>query len=293
MGASGFLGKRLEERLTFLGHEVLCFVRRRPNPGPEEAFWNPKDGRLNRNALRSCDVVIHLGGANIANKRWSQARKEVLRSSRVESTKLLAETMAELDGGPQVLISASAIGYYGSRADEILEESAPQGTGFLAALCADWEGATKPALDAGLRVAQMRIGMVIGKDGGALAKMAVPFRFGLGGKLGNGKQWMSWIGIDDVVGILVAAVDNADFSGPINVVAPGTVTNADFTQALGAALGKPTLFPAPGFVLRMALGQMASELLLASNRVSSQKVEDLGYVFQHPELSGALEHALS
>lgn len=275
------------------GHEVVKFVRNRPQPGPKEAFWNPDKKEINENMLRSCDVVICLGGAGIADKRWSAGRKAVLRKSRIDSVQFLSETLEEMDDGPKTLICASAIGIYGSRGDEELHEDSSLGDDFLADLCKDWEAATAPAKAKGLRVVHVRIGVVIGPNGGALKKMLLPFKLGLGGKIGSGKQWMSWIDIQDLLGIVAFAAENDSVTGAINAVAPHAVTNAEFTKTLGKTLGRPTILPAPGFMMKIVLGEMAEGLLLASQRVSAQKIVGAGYVFKYPQLDSSLNNAIS
>jgi uncharacterized protein (TIGR01777 family) len=238
------------------------------------------------------DAIVHLAGENIGARRWSKGQMLKIRESRVAGTRLISEGAVRITRRPKVLVSASAIGFYGDRGDEVLSEDATRGEGFLAEVCADWELATDQAVRSGLRVVNPRIGMVLAKGGGALEKMLPPFRFGLGGRIGSGRQWMSWIQLDDLVGVLCRAIDDESLSGPVNAVAPNPVTNADFTRALGRALHRPTVFPLPGFVARILMGKMADELLLASTRVVPTKLTEGGFEFQHPEIDAGLAASL-
>ena len=289
-GASGMVGRALLQRLATEGHQVVRLVRREPR-GTDELRWDPAGGQLDLGD-RPIDGVVHLAGENIADGRWSAERKRAILESRKKGTELLARTLSARDTNPYVLVSASAIGYYGPRGDEPLEEDAASGTGFLAEVCRAWEEATRPAEGAGIRVVRLRIGVVLSKNGGALAKMLTPFKMGVGGKVGSGDQVMSWITLDDLVSVIVHALGNADLRGPVNATAPGAVTNAEFTRALGKALGRPTVFPMPAFAARLAFGEMADELLLSGARVRPAALLASGFRFGQPEIGPALGHVL-
>ncbi|MEM9068210.1 MAG: TIGR01777 family oxidoreductase [Myxococcota bacterium] len=288
-GASGLIGSALRRSLEADGHRVRAMVRRAPQG--DEIGWSPAEGTLDAAALEGVDAVVHLAGESVASGRWSEARKERIRSSRVQGTDLLARALAGCTNPPRVLVSASAIGFYGSRGDETLVESAGPGEGFLAEVCAAWESAADPARDAGLRVVHPRIGIVLAKDGGALSKMLTPFRMGVGGVVGSGTQFMSWIHLDDVVGMLRFVIEH-EVDGPFNAVGPAPVTNAEFTRALGRALKRPTFLPLPRFAARMALGEMADGLLLASARVLPEKIAAEGFRFRFETLANALDDVL-
>ena len=290
-GSSGLIGSALVPALAGDGHQVRR-LRRGSSPGTDAASWNPADGTFASGALDGIDAVVHLAGENIAGGRWTAARKARIRDSRVDGTRRLCEALAALDVPPRVLVAASAIGYYGDRGDELLDESAAPGTGFLPAVSRSWEGAAAPARDAGIRVVHLRIGIVLSPAGGALAQMLLPFRLGVGGVLGSGDQYMSWIALDDVVGVVRHALADESLSGPVNTVAPQAVTNREFTRTLGGVLRRPTILPAPAFALRVALGEMADALLLASTRVDPAALRATTFEFQHPQLDGALRHLL-
>jgi uncharacterized protein (TIGR01777 family) len=289
-GASGLVGKAVSQRLSGGGHDVYALVRHQAK-APHEISWDPESGKVDEAKLAQMDAVIHLAGENIANKRWSAQQKEKIRRSRVDATSKLASAIAA-SKNPKVLVSASAIGYYGNRGDEILTEGSQKGAGFLADLCGDWEAATRPASDAGVRVANARISMVLSKDGGALTKLLPIFQMGAGGPIGSGKQYMSWIDLDDLADALVFLV-TANISGPVNLASPNPVTNAEFTKALGHAVKRPAFLPVPPFALQMMMGELADELLLASQRVMPNVLEAHGYSFAHKDLDSALSHVLS
>lgn len=291
-GASGLVGSKLVPKLTSDGHEVSRLTRSDPK-GAHDITWNPAARELPKAPLEGLDAVIHLAGENIAGGRWTPKMKERLRSSRIDATRFLCETLSQLQRPPKSLICASAIGYYGNRGSEILTESAGPGAGFLADLCRDWEAACEPARQSGLRVANLRIGMILSTEGGGLAKMLTPFKLGVGGVIGSGRQYWSWISLDDVVGIIAHTLNNSPLTGPFNTTAPTPVTNAEFTRTLAAVLHRPAVFPMPAFVARMALGEMADELLLASARVMPYRLSEAGYQFQHPTLETALRHILA
>jgi len=293
-GASGLVGARLVPALKSQGHEVVRLVRDHKMTGPGVAFWDPKAGKIDPAALAGCEAAINLAGENIAAGRWNEKRKAAIRESRIDATTTIAKAFASLEPRPKVLVNASAIGYYGSRGDEWLDESSSYGSGdFLSSVCRDWEAATEPARAAGVRVVMTRFGVILSKDGGALAKMLTPFKLGLGGVIGSGRQYMSWIAIDDIVGSILHSLNPADLSGPVNVVAARPVTNTDFTKTLGRVLSRPTIFPMPAFAAKLAFGQMGEELLLGGQRVKPAKLEQTGYAFQYPELEAAIRHVLT
>ena len=290
-GASGLVGRALAPSLSADGHEVIRLVRRAPRAA-DEVRWDPERGEIDPLRLEGVDAVVHLAGANLAEGRWSERRKARLRDSRVAPTRLLAEALAGLKRRPRVLVSASAIGYYGDRGDEWLSESSAPADDFLGRLVRDWEAAAAPAAQAGIRVVHPRTGLVLSLAGGALGKMLPPFRMGLGGVLGSGRQHMSWIAIDDLLGVLHHVLGREDLEGPVNVVSPSPVTNAELTRVLGRVLHRPTVARAPAFALRLAFGEMADATLLASTRVRPERLLASGYRFRFPELEPALRHVL-
>lgn len=291
-GASGLIGGALVRHLTTMGHRVSALVRRQPGPG--EIGWDPIADALDSNDLEGLDAVVHLAGENVG-VRWTAARKTRIRDSRVRGTRVLSEALARTRQRPAVLVSASAIGIYGDRGDEIITESSAPGPkeDFLAAVGREWENAADPARAGGIRVVHPRFGVVLSPAGGALGKMLLPFRLGLGGRLGSGSQWMSWISIDDVVGALAHLVLNGTLSGPVNITAPEPLRNRDFTRTLGRVLSRPTPFPVPAAALRLVLGEMADSTLLASARVLPERLLQSGYRFTHPDLETALRHVLA
>jgi len=290
-GASGLIGGALVSALAAGGNEVVRLVRRAPKT-KDEVRWDPEAGAIDAAALEGLDAVVNLSGENIAERRWSEARKALLRSSRLGPTRLLASTLAGLARKPKVLVSASAMGAYGDRGDAWVSEKDAPGDDFLGRLSVEWEQAAAPAAAAGIRVVHPRIGIVLSPRGGALGKMLLPFKAGLGGVLGKGTQYMSWIAIDDVVAAFLHLVERDDLAGPVNVVAPEPVTNAVFTKTLGRVIGRPTVAPAPAFALRLAFGEMADAALLSSTRVKPERLLASGYLFRFPELEGALRHVL-
>jgi uncharacterized protein (TIGR01777 family) len=288
-GASGMVGSALVSLLEGEGHTVVRLVRREPR-GPGEARWDPASGHTPAASLQGVDAVVNLAGENIG-ERWTPERQQRMRDSRVEATQRLARTLAGMARRPAVLVNASAVGYYGDRGDEVLTEQSAHGGGFLAGLVRDWEGATTEAARAGIRVVLPRMGVVLSAGGGALAKMLPPFRLGLGGPLGTGRQWMSWISLDDAVGVIHRAIHDASLSGPVNSVA-GATRNSDFVAALGEALHRPALIPVPAFALKLGFGQMAEETILFSQRAEPAVLAGLGHTFLHPSLEVALQAAL-
>jgi uncharacterized protein len=290
-GASGLIGSALVPFLTAGGHRVTRLVRSHPRPGEMAVRWDPAAGALETTALEGSDAVVHLAGENIA-ERWSAEKKTRIRDSRVRGTRLLSEALVQLATPPKVLVSASAIGYYGNRGEEILTEESAPGSGFLAEVCRAWEAATEGALQKGMRVVHLRFGLVLSPAGGALGKMLPAFRMGVGGMLGSGRQYVSWIALDDAVGALHHALMTETLRGPANAVAPNAVMNQEFTKTLGRVLGRPTMIPLPAFAARLMFGEMADELLLASTRVRPAKLQTTGYDYRYPELEAALRHLL-
>jgi len=291
-GAGGLIGSALVQRLTELGHRVTPLVRRAAGPG--EIHWDPEGGALDPADLEGVDAAVHLAGENVG-ARWTAARKARIRSSRVRGTELLSRALARLRRSPAVLVSASAIGIYGDRGDEVLSETSALGNPereFLASVGQAWEAAAEPARGAGIRVVHPRFGVVLSPEGGALKKMLWPFRLGAGGRLGSGRQWMSWIALDDTVSAVVHLLTSEALSGPVNVTAPAPLQNRDFTRILGQVLSRPTPFPVPPAALRLALGEMGDAALLASARVVPARLTASGFRFRYPDLDSALRHVL-
>jgi hypothetical protein len=292
-GASGMLGTAIGSALSGQGARLLTLVRREPR-GPDELRWTPAGAGIDEpERLEGLDAAVHLSGANVTSRRWTAKYKREMTESRVGVTQLLAETLAKLKKPPQVLVKASAVGYYGNRGDEILDEDSAAGRGYFPELCTAWEAAARPAADAGIRVVHLRFGMVLGRDGGAMARLAPLFKLGLGGRLGDGRQWMSWVSEADAVAAALFALSNPQISGPLNITAPEPATNAAFTRELGRAVHRPALLPAPAFALRLAFGEMADEALLASARVLPKRLTQAGFVFAHPTLPEAFAAALA
>lgn len=289
-GSRGLVGSAFLSSLTAGGHQAVRLVRGHSAPG--EFLWDPEKGSVDTQAFAGADAVVHLAGENIAAGRWTESRKLRIRDSRVGGTRVLAEAQARLERKPRVLVCASAIGFYGDRGDETLTEASSAGSGFLPEVCKEWEAASRPAAQAGIRVAQLRFGIVMTPKGGALQKMLLPFQMGAGGRLGSGRQWFSWVALDDVVGALHHAMLTEGLAGPVNVVAPNPVTNAEFTKTLGRVLRRPTVAAVPAFAARALFGEMADALLLSGARVSPRRLLDTGYRFLYPDLEGALLHVL-
>lgn len=290
-GASGLIGTALVGELIRQGHRVKPMVRRAPGPG--EISWDPAGRRLNPADLEGMGAVVHLAGENVG-ARWTRARKARIRDSRVNGTRLLSETLAQVNQPPAVLVSASAVGIYGNRGNEPLSEASPPGdpSDFLVAVAQEWEAAAEPAAAAGVRVLHPRLGLVLSPRGGALKRMLPPFRLGLGGQMGPGSQWMSWISIDDAIRAILHALFDETLRGAVNATAPAPVTNRDFTRTLGRVLGRPTPFTIPAVALRLAFGEMADGALLTSVRVLPSRLLESGYRFRHPDLESALRHVL-
>ncbi len=294
-GSTGLVGSALVPFLTTSGHGVTRLTRSKNfsggKIGESVAYWNPNAKNMDSAALEGHEAVVHLAGENIAGI-WTQEKKARIRKSRVEGTRLLSRSLAELGKPPRVLVCASAIGYYGNRGDEILTEESESGEGFLAEVCREWEEACEPALEKGIRVVNLRTGLVLSPEGGALKTMLTPFRLGVGGTIGSGNQYISWISIDDMVGVIHHAINQENLEGPVNAVAPNPVTNREFTKTLARVLGRPSFFSVPEFALRILTGEMAEEMLLASTRALPRKLLDTGYKFRYPGLEGALRHLL-
>jgi len=296
-GSSGLVGSALGQTLARAGHTVCRLVRPQSasGEGADEGFagaWNPATGELGGAGV-GADAVVNLAGASIADGRWTTQRKELLSTSRIDTTRALVNALAKMNARPSVLVSASAIGIYGDRGDEALTEESKPGTDFLAGLTQEWEAEALKAEALGIRVVLARFGIILAREGGALPKMMLPFKFGAGGKLGSGQQWMSWVALEDVVGILRFAIESNAARGPINIVSPQPLQNAEFTKVLAKAMHRPALFPAPAFALRLALGEMADALLLSSQRVQPRAIEKLGYRFQYADLTSALARVLA
>jgi uncharacterized protein (TIGR01777 family) len=290
-GSSGLIGSSVVPFLTTGGHSVTRLVRR-DRAGGISVRWDPVLGTIDQEGLEEHDAIVHLAGENISSGRWNERTKKRIRDSRLEGTRLLCEAINRLQKPPKTLVCASAIGYYGDRGDQLLDERFDAGSGFLADLCREWEAITESVRPRGIRVVNVRFGVVLSPAGGALAKMLTPFKLGAGGVIGSGQQYLSWIAIDDVVGAIHHALTNESLLGPVNVVAPNPVTNREFTKELGRVLRRPTIVPMPAFLARLALGEMADELLLASTRVAPHRLEEAGYKFRYPELEPALRHLL-
>src|SRR5712692_11722559 len=288
-GSSGLVGTALCRALQADGHSVIRLVRPGGSALAGDVRWDPTTGELDLAAAEGAAAVVHLAGASIAGGRWNEARKRVLRDSRVDATRRLVTALSQLKARPAVLVSASAIGYYGDRGDEKLTEQSAPGNDFLAQVARDWEAEALRAEQAGIRTACLRFGVILAANGGALAKMLPPFRMGVGGKIGSGQQWMSWLTLDDAVGILRHVLGDAKLRGAVNGVSPSPARNADFTRTLGQAVRRSTIFPMPAFAARLAFGEMADALLLSSQRVLPERLQAAGYVFRHPDLAGALQ----
>lgn len=289
-GASGLVGSALIPALETEGAEVTRLVR--TSAGAGEIEWHPNNDQLEPAKLEGCDAIINLAGENIAGGRWTDDQKRKIRDSRVNGTHLLSEAIGKLSKRPSVFVCASATGIYGDRGDEILDEQSESGSGFLAGVCREWEQATGPAVQAGVRTVNLRFGPILAREGGMLAKLLTPFKMGMGGKVGSGKQYISWVAIDDAVGAIRIALSDELIRGPLNAVSPNPVTNEVFTKTLGHVLSRPTALAMPAFAVRLAFGEMADEMLLVSQRVLPKKLAEAGYEFQQPELEGALRRHL-
>ena len=290
-GSTGLIGSALLPRLKEAGHSATGLARG-VAADPDTPWWDPAAGTISAGALNGADAVIHLAGEGIAAGRWTRARKALIRDSRVNGTRILCEALARAATPPRVLVAASALGFYGDRGDELLDESASPGHGFLADTCQEWEAAAEPARARGIRVVHLRTGIVLSAAGGALGKMLLPFKLGVGGVLGSGQQFMSWLALDDAVEIIIHSLTNEALRGPVNAVTPTAVTNLEFTKALGRVLRRPTVLPLPAFAIRLIFGEMGEALLLDSTRVVPARLVREGFEFRYPTLEGALRHEL-
>jgi uncharacterized protein (TIGR01777 family) len=289
-GSSGLIGSALIESMAANGHEVIRLLRK--DFAEDSPVWDPENGVIDLADVKDIAAVVHLAGDNIAEGRWNDQKKDCILNSRVKGTKLLAGFFAASAHKPRIIVSASAVGVYGDRGVELVDETSEPGNGFLADVCKQWEEATASAVDAGIRVVNIRLGVVLSTAGGALKRMFLPFRMGLGGVIGSGKQYISWVSIDDVTGMIQYVIANESMRGPVNLVSPNAVSNREFTKTLGQVLHRPPIFPLPAFAARIAFGEMADELLLAGTRVVPKKLTDSGYKFRHPKLGEAFEHLL-
>ncbi len=290
-GTSGLIGSALVPALRAAGHQVTTMVRAGGGTGPDAVRWDPARGELDARALDGVDAVVHLGGVPV-DARWNADYKRAIRSSRVDSTALLARTLAQLHPAPRVFVVASAVGIYGDRGDEVMDENSALGSGFLADVGREWEAAAEPARKAGIRTVHTRFGIVLSRAGGALAKMLPPFELGAGGKIGPGTQWMSWVAREDAIRAIAYALEESAVSGPVNVTSPSPLTNAEFAKTLGHVLRRPTVATVPAFALRLAFGELADAALLASQRVLPRALAKLQFAFQYPDLEGALRRAI-
>jgi len=295
-GSGGLVGRALVRSLLADGHSVTRLVRGGAQqfraPGSAAVEWNPDKGTIDAAALEGHDAAVHLAGEPIAEGRWDDAKKRRILESRAKGTRLIAETIAGLKEKPRVLVSASAVGFYGDRGAEVMREESASGEGFLSEVCREWEKATLAASQAGARVVHVRIGFVLDGEGGGLPKMLTPFKLGVGGKVGSGQQYISWITLEDLVRVLRRAIEDESLRGPVNAVAPGAVTNEQFTKALGHVLGRPTLLPVPTFALRLAFGEVADAVMLASTRVEPARLREAGFDFKHTDIDAALSSVL-
>ena len=291
-GSTGLVGSALVAHLESSGHVVKRIVRRRDSADSDSVYWDPEAGMIEVDKLAGLDAAVHLAGENIAKRRWSKRQKARILESRVNGTRLLSATVAGLDPKPEVMVCASAMGYYGDRCDEILTEDSGSGELFLSRVVRDWEAATTPAADAGIRVVNLRLGLVVSGAGGAIRQMMLPFKLGLGGRVGSGRQWVSWIAMADLVRLIQHCLTDRSLRGAVNAASPNPVTNRDLAQTLAKVLHRPAIMPLPGFVVRAALGQMGEELLLSSARLSPAKLVASGFEFHSPDLESALRREL-
>ena len=290
-GASGLIGTALQGSFKEKGYEMLLTSRKEPKDA-EHVQWDAETGFTDPSKLEGVDVVVHLAGESVNGLRWTEEKKKAIRDSRIHGTQSVVGAISKLKNKPKVFISASAIGFYGDRADEEMSETSAAGDTFLAEVTKDWEAEARRAEDSGIRTVLLRTGIVLSKDGGALGTMLLPFKFGLGGVVGNGKQWMSWISLDDHIRVINYAIENESVRGAVNSVAPHPVTNEEFTKTLGEILYRPTIFPLPEFAISMVFGEMGDALLLASTKVLPKRLEDAGFTFEFPDLKPAIEHAV-
>lgn len=290
-GASGLLGSALVSDVENEGHEIVRLVRN--SPRANEIEWHPNQDAIDAEKLAGFDAIVNLAGENVAEGRWTEEKKRKIHDSRVHGTHLLSEAIAKLSHKPRVFLCASATGIYGDRGDETLDEHSESGGGFLAGVCREWEKATEPAHRAGVRVVNLRFGPILAREGGMLEKMLTPFKMGVGGKIGSGKQYISWVAIEDATAAMKLALNDDSLRGPLNIVSPRPVTNERFTRALGEVLSRPTVMAMPAFAARLAFGEMADEMLLVSQRVMPKKLQTAGFQFQYSDLESALRHYLA
>ena len=290
-GASGLIGKELQRSFTEKGYELLLASRKEPQD-EKHIQWSIEDGFTDPDKLEGIDVVVHLAGENVSGLRWTDEKKKAIRDSRILGTRNVVDAISKLKHKPKTFIASSAIGFYGERGEEEVTESSAAGDNFLAGVCKDWEAESRRAEDAGIRTVLLRTGIVLSKDGGALATMLTPFKLGVGGVVGSGKQWMSWISLEDQIAVINFLIDNENIRGAVNAVSPNPVTNHDFTKTLGDVLYRPTFLPLPEFAVSMIFGEMGDALLLASTKVMPKRLEDAGFEFKHPNLKEAIENAV-
>lgn len=291
-GASGLIGTALRRFLRTGGHEIFTLVRDQQRTNEHAIYWQPEAGEIDRARLEGLDAIVNLAGENVGEGRWTAERKTRIRESRVQGTTLLAKTLASLEQKPRVLVSSSGVSYYGDRGDEVVDEDSTPGEGFLAEVSRAWEEACAPASEAGIRVVNMRTGLVLSAEGGALPKMLTPFRFGVGGRIAGGNQYMSWIAIDDFVRAILFVIERDALVGAVNAVAPEPVTNAELTSALGEVLARPAVFAVPSFALKLAFGEMAEETVLSGQRVVPRRLQQAGFTWRHRDIRSALKHVL-
>ena len=291
-GASGLVGTELQKSFAANGYDLLLASRKEPTD-EQHIQWSIEDGFTAPDKLEGIDVVVHLAGENVSGLRWTDDKKKAIHDSRVLGTRNVVDAISKLKNKPKTFVAASAIGFYGERGDEEVTESSSAGDNFLAGVCKEWEAESRRAEDAGIRTVLLRTGIVLSKDGGALSSMLLPFKLGVGGVVGSGKQWMSWISMDDEIAVINYVIDNENIRGAVNAVSPNPVTNHDFTKTLGEVLYRPTILPLPEFAVSMVFGEMGDALLLASTKVLPKRLEDAGFEFKYPEFKAALEHALA
>lgn len=291
-GASGLIGKELQKSFRANGYELLL-ASRKESTDPLHVQWSIEEGFAKQEAIEGVDIVVHLAGENVSGGlRWTEEKKKAIRDSRVLGTRNVVDAISKVKHKPKVFIASSAIGFYGERGDEEVTESSAAGDDFLSSVCKEWEAESRRAEDAGIRTVLLRTGIVLSKDGGALATMLLPFKMGVGGVVGSGKQWMSWISLDDEIAIINFAIENENIRGALNAVSPNPVTNHEFTKTLGDVLYRPTILPLPEFAVSMIFGEMGDALLLASTKVIPKRLEDAGFEFKYPDLKPAIEHAV-
>ena len=290
-GSTGLIGQELQKSFTEKGYELLLASRKEPTDN-KHVQWSIEQGFTDAEKLEGVDIVVHLAGENVSGLRWTDEKKKAIHDSRVLGTRNVVNAISKLKQKPKVFIAASAIGFYGERGEEEVTESSAAGDNFLAGVCKEWEAESRRAEDAGIRTVLLRTGIVLSKDGGALSAMLLPFKLGVGGVVGSGKQWMSWISMDDEIAVINLAIENENMRGAVNAVSPNPVTNHDFTKTLGEVLYRPTFLPLPEFAVSMIFGEMGDALLLASTKVIPKRLEDAGFEFKYPNLKEAIQHAV-